>query len=88
MGTWGAVISGLLVAAAGLMTLLELGAGQLDVDRVSSIISGITPLVVIAVLAAFLRTMSDLPQDLSQLCTVAQQAESPVRPRSRWSWST
>lgn len=65
---------------AGLMTLLVLAAGQLDVDRVSSIISGITPLVVIAILAAFVWTMFDLPQDLSQLSAVAQQAESPVRP--------
>lgn len=65
---------------AGVMTLLVLAAGQLDVDRVSSIISGITPLVVIAILAAFLWTMSDLPQGLSQLSAVAQQAESPVRP--------
>ncbi|WP_061711722.1 hypothetical protein [Kocuria palustris] len=114
VGIWGAVISGLLVTAAGsvtftlfsvgfvmiagagstleqqfglptwigagLMTLLVLAAGQLDVDRVSSIISGITPLVVIAILAAFVWTMFDLPQDLSQLSAVAQQAESPVRP--------
>lgn len=65
---------------AGLMALLVLAAGQLDVDRVSSIISGITPLVVIAILAAFVWTMFDLPQDLSQLSAVAQQAESPVRP--------
>ncbi|MDN5573023.1 MAG: hypothetical protein L0H00_09990 [Micrococcales bacterium] len=65
---------------AGLMTLLVLAAGQLGVDRVSSIISGITPLVVIAILAAFVWTMFDLPQDLSQLSAVAQQAESPVRP--------
>lgn len=65
---------------AGLMALLALAAGQLDVDRVSSIISGITPLVVIAILAAFVWTMFDLPQDLSQLSAVAQQAESPVRP--------
>ena len=65
---------------AGLMAVLVLAAGQLDVDRVSSIISGITPLVVIAILAAFVWTMFDLPQDLSQLSAVAQQAESPVRP--------
>lgn len=65
---------------AGLMALLVLAAGQLDVDRVSSIISGITPLVVIAIMAAFVWTMFDLPQDLSQLSAVAQQAESPVRP--------
>ncbi|WP_186304325.1 hypothetical protein [Kocuria palustris] len=65
---------------AGLMTLLVLAVGQLDVDRVSNIISLVTPLIVIAVLAAFVYTMLQLPVDTSAFDEVAQQNETPVRP--------
>lgn len=65
---------------AGLMTLRVLAVGQLDVDRVSNIISLVTQLIVIAVLAAFVSTMLQLPVDTSAFNEVAQQNETPVRP--------
>ena len=65
---------------AGLMTLRVLAVGQLDVDRVSNIISLVTQLIVIAVLAAFVYTMLQLPVDTSAFNEVAQQNETPVRP--------
>lgn len=65
---------------AGIMTLLVIGVGQLDVDRVSGVISAITPLIIIAVVVAFLYTMTNLPAELSGLSETAQQAQSPVRP--------
>ena len=65
---------------AGLMTLLVVLVGQLDVDRVSNVISAVTPLIVLAIVAAFVHTLLTLPSDLSHLSAVAQEAESPVRP--------
>ncbi|MCT1600960.1 hypothetical protein M3E18_00625 [Kocuria sp. p3-SID1433] len=65
---------------AGLMTLIVILVGQLDVDRVSSIISLVTPLVVLAVLAAFVYTMLQLPVDTSSFDEIARQSETPVRP--------
>lgn len=43
--------------------------------------SGLTPLVVLAVLAAFVYTMLQLPVDTSSFDEIARQSETPVRPR-------
>lgn len=65
---------------AGLMTVLVMITGLLDVDKVSNIISAVTPLIVIAVLVAFVHTLATLPGDLSGLDEIATLADSPVRP--------
>ena len=78
IGIVGAVLSGVVMAVSG--TLVVLAVGQLDVDRVSNIISLVTQLIVIAVLAAFVYTMLQLPVDTSAFNEVAQQNETPVRP--------
>lgn len=65
---------------AGIMVLIVAATGMLDVDKVSSIISGVTPLIIVAVIAAFAYTMANLPTDFSGLDAAAMQAESPVQP--------
>lgn len=65
---------------AGAMTLLVMITGLLNVDKVSNIISSITPLIIIAIIGVFIYTMANLPEDYSALDSVAREAESPVRP--------
>ncbi|HLQ80166.1 MAG TPA: hypothetical protein VK122_03655 [Brachybacterium sp.] len=65
---------------AGVMTLLVMVTGLLDVDKVSNIISAVTPLIVVAVVVAFVHTLTTLPADLSGLESIATLADSPVRP--------
>lgn len=65
---------------AGIMTLLVMATGMLDVDKVSSIISGVTPLIIVAVVVAFAYTMFHLPTDVSSIDALASQSESPVQP--------
>ena len=65
---------------AAIMTGIVMATGLLDVDKVSNIISSLTPLIIIAVLGVFFYTMFHLPSDTSQLSEIAQQADSPVKP--------
>lgn len=66
---------------AGIMALLVMGTGLLDVDKVSAIISALTPLIIIAVVGVFIYTMGNLPDTgIDQLSEVAQESESPVSP--------
>lgn len=67
-------------AGAAVMTVVVMLVGMLDVDRVSSVISTLTPLVILAVVVAFVFTMINLPSDFSQLDAIAQEQESPVQP--------
>jgi uncharacterized membrane protein YkvI len=67
-------------AGAGLMTALVMVTGLLDVDKVSNIISGVTPLIIVAVVVAFVHTLVNLPPDFSVIDGVATQAASPVQP--------
>lgn len=67
-------------AGAGLMVLLVMATGLLDVDRVSDLISGVTPLVIVAVVGAFLYVMFHLPPDLSVLDAAAARTTPPVSP--------
>lgn len=62
------------------MTALVLAAGMLDVDRVSQIIAGLTPLVIVAIGVVFVFTLFNMPADMSVLDGIAQQQDSPVRP--------
>lgn len=63
-----------------IMTVLVMLVGLLNVSRVSDVISMLTPLIIVAVLVAFIYTMSTLPSDFSGLSPTAQQLESPVQP--------
>ncbi|WP_226346898.1 YkvI family membrane protein [Agilicoccus flavus] len=67
-------------AGAGLMTLIVMATGLLDVDKVSAVISGVTPLAIVAVVGAFAYTMFHLPPDLSALDAAAVQTVPPVSP--------
>ncbi|WP_262485240.1 YkvI family membrane protein [Corynebacterium poyangense] len=62
------------------MLILIILTGLLDVERVSKVIGGLTPFVIIAVIVAFCYTLAHLPADFSHLNQLAQQADSPVSP--------
>lgn len=63
-----------------LMTLVVLAAGMLDVNKVSRVIGGLTPLVIIAVIIAFVYTLMNMPADTSGLDALAAAESSPVKP--------
>src|SRR5699024_12642082 len=65
---------------AGVMTLLVIVTGLLDVDKLSNIISAVTPLIDVAVVVALVHPLTTLPADLSGLESIATLADSPVRP--------
>lgn len=67
-------------AGAAIMTALVMMTGMLDVDRVSDIISWITPVIVVAVVIAFIYTMFNIPEDFGFINDIASQAASPVQP--------
>ncbi|WIM68668.1 hypothetical protein QP027_04570 [Corynebacterium breve] len=56
-----------------LMTILVLVSGLLDVDKVTNVISAITPFIVIAIVVAFVYTLMNWPTDTSSLNETAQQ---------------
>ena len=62
------------------MVVLVMLTGLMDVDKVSSIISLITPFIVIAVIGVFIYSLVNMPSDLGALNELAQQQESPVKP--------
>lgn len=65
---------------AALMTVLVIVTGLLDVDRVSAIISWVTPLVIIAVVVGFVVALVQFPADPASISALAAQAPSPVSP--------
>lgn len=65
---------------SAIMVVLVMVTGLLDVDKVSRIISAVTPLIIIAVVVAFVYTMLNLPSDFSSLDAVATAQPSPVSP--------
>lgn len=67
---------------AGLMTLLVLAVGQLDVDRVSNIVSLVTPLIVIAVLVALRHQLRLHEHDAGRLHEPGDRRKPPEHPRS------
>lgn len=67
-------------AGAAVMTLIVMATGLLDVDKVSAVISGVTPLVIVAVIGAFGYVMFHLPPDLSALDAIAARTAPPVSP--------
>ncbi|PFG28880.1 YkvI family membrane protein [Corynebacterium renale] len=64
-----------------IMLILVLATGFLDIDRVSKVIGAITPLIIIAVIIAFVYVMTNLPEDLS---TVEAQATALEPAMSNW----
>ena len=71
---WPAWIGSLIMVGIVMLT------GLMDVDKVSSIISFITPFIIIAVIGAFIYSLVNFPSDLGSLSELAQQQESPVKP--------
>ena len=67
---------------AGLMTLLVLAVGQLDVDRVSNIVSLVTPLIVIAALVALRHQLRLHERDAGRLHEPGDRRKLPEHPRS------
>lgn len=65
---------------AAAMLVLVLITGMFDVDKVSSIISTVTPAIIIAVVVAFGYTMFNIPPDFGAVESLAAQQESPVQP--------
>ncbi|QNH95975.1 YkvI family membrane protein [Corynebacterium anserum] len=65
---------------SAIMLVIVMATGLLDVDKVSSVISFLTPLIIVAVIVAFVYTMMNLPSDVAPLNDVAQQQDSPVSP--------
>lgn len=63
-----------------IMLILVMVTGLMDVDRVSSIISTVTPLIIVAVLFAFGYTLFNMPDDFAAVGEMATQAESPISP--------
>lgn len=63
-----------------IMLILVMVTGLMDVDRVSSIISTVTPLIIVAVLFAFGYTIFNLPENMAEMGQLAQGAESPISP--------
>ena len=63
-----------------IMLVLVATTGLLDVDKVSNIISAVTPLLILAVLTAFVYTLFNLPEGVGRLSELAMQEESPVSP--------
>lgn len=64
-----------------LMTALVLVTGFLDVDKVTNVISMITPLIIIAIVVAVVITIVNFPEDTSNLSEVAMQQDSAL---SHW----
>lgn len=67
-------------AGAGLMTALALVTGMLDVEKVSAIISLITPLIILAVVAGFVHVLLTHEGSFTANEALAVQAATPVAP--------
>lgn len=67
------------IGSAIMMGIVML-TGLLDVNKVTNIISGVTPLILVAVIVAFGYTVLQLPVDLGAMNDLAVQADSPVSP--------
>ncbi|RAV32582.1 YkvI family membrane protein [Corynebacterium heidelbergense] len=65
---------------AGIMLGLVMVTGLMNVDKVSQVISSVTPLIILAVIFAFAYTMFHLPENVSQLSDLAADQQSPVSP--------
>ena len=57
---------------SAIMVVLLLLSGLLDVDKLTSVISFITPLLIICLLAAFVITLTNMPDNFGQINEIAQ----------------
>lgn len=62
------------------MVGLVMVTGLLDVNKVTNVISAVTPLIFVAVLVAFGYALTELPVDLGAMHELAVQVDSPVQP--------
>lgn len=65
---------------SAVMLVIVMLTGLLDVNKVTNIISGVTPLIFLAVIIAFGYAVTQLPVDFGALNDLAVQADSPVSP--------
>ncbi len=65
---------------SAIMVGIVMLTGLLNVNKVTNIISAVTPLIFVAVIVAFIYTMLQLPVDLGAMSDLAVQADSPVSP--------
>lgn len=65
---------------SAIMVGIVMLTGLLDVNKVTNIISAVTPLIFVAVIVAFVYSMLQLPVDLGAMSDLAVQADSPVTP--------
>ena len=65
---------------SAVMLVIVMLTGLLDVNKVTNIISGVTPLIFLAVIIAFGYAVTQLPVDFAALNDLAVQADSPVSP--------
>lgn len=65
---------------SAIMVVLVMVTGLLNVNKVTNIISAVTPAIFVAVIVAFGYTLTKLPVDLGSLHELAVQADSPVSP--------
>lgn len=63
---------------ACIMTVLVLISGLLDVDKITNVISAITPFIIIAIFVAFVITLMNFPDDTSHLNKIAMQQDSAM----------
>ena len=65
---------------SAIMVAIVMLTGLLDVNKVTNIISAVTPVIFVAVIVAFVYTLMQLPVDLGAMSDLAVQADSPVSP--------
>lgn len=63
---------------SGLMLILVLICGMLDVDKVSKVIGALTPTIIIAVVFVAIHTMSNMPDDIPAAMELSSQIDSPI----------
>ncbi|MBP0685504.1 hypothetical protein J8J21_20895, partial [Mycobacterium tuberculosis] len=60
-------------AGAAIMTVALLASGFLDIDRLTNVISSITPFLILAVLGALVVTILNMPDNFSAINELAMQ---------------
>ena len=65
---------------SAIMVGIVMLTGLLNVNKVTNIISAVTPLIFVAVIVVFVYTVIQLPVDLGAMNELAVQADSPVTP--------
>nr|WP_156193637.1 hypothetical protein [Corynebacterium kalinowskii] len=68
-------------AGSTLMLVLVMACGLLDVNKVSTVIGAVTPLIIIAVVFVSIYTLLNMPSDPAAMMELSSQIDSPV---SNW----